>query len=205
VLTAFFEREGRFFLTGGAALAGFHLGHRETNDLDFFTPDDILEEGEGALRDAAAALGASLERVRTSPEFRRRVVRRGDESVVVDLVRDRVPQIRPEKLLLGGVRVDPTEEIFANKLCTLLSRSEPRDLVDARALEALGLDLDAALASASLKDGGLTPGQLAWVLSEVTIGDDARIPGNVSVPELRAYLADLVSRLSRRAYPKGQV
>lgn len=203
MLTAFFERESRFFLTGGAALAGFHLGHRETNDLDLFTPDDILEEGEGALRDAAAFLGASIERVRTAPEFRRRVVRRGDESVVVDLVRDRVPQIRPEKLLLGGVRVDPPEEIFANKLCTLLSRSEPRDLVDARALEALGLDLDAALASASLKDGGLTPGQLAWVLSEVTIGDDARLPGNVSVPELRAYLADLIARLSRRAYPRG--
>jgi predicted nucleotidyltransferase component of viral defense system len=203
VLTAFFEREGRFFLTGGAALAGFYTGHRGTNDLDFFTTEDVLEEGEVALREAAVSLGASIERVRTAPEFRRRVVRRSDESVVVDLVRDRVPQVRPEKTLRGGIRVDPPEEIFANKLCTLLSRSEPRDLVDVRALEALGLDLDDALAAASRKDGGLTPGQLAWVLSEVTIGDDARLPGDVSVSELRAYLADLVGRLSRRAYPKG--
>ena len=202
VLAAFFEREGRFFLTGGGALAGFHLGHRETNDLDFFTTDDALEDGEAALGDAAAALGASLERVRTAPDFRRRVVRRAGESVVVDLVRDRVPQVRPEKPILDGVRVDPPEEIFANKLCTLLSRSEPRDLVDVRALEGLGLDLDAALAGASLKDGGLTPGQLAWVLSEITIGDDARVPGNVGVPELRAYLADLIARLSKRAFPK---
>jgi len=203
VLAAFFEREGRFFLTGGGALAGFYLGHRETNDLDLFTTDDVLDEGEAALRDAAASLGASIERVRTAPEFRRRVVRRSGESVVVDLVRDRVPQARPEKPILEGVRVDPPEEIFANKLCTLLSRSEPRDLVDVRGLEALGLDLDAALAAASLKDGGLTPGQLAWVLSEVVIGDDARLPGDVTVPELRAYLADLVDRLSKRAYPKG--
>ena len=107
MLTAFFERESRFFLTGGAALAGFHLGHRETNDLDFFTTDDILEEGEAALRDAAASLGASIERVRTAPEFRRRVVRRAGESVVVDLVRDRaissadfhsgpIPRARPD-------------------------------------------------------------------------------------------------------------
>ena len=95
------------------------------------------------------------------------------------------------------------EEIFANKLCTLLSRSEPRDLVDVRALEGLGLDLDAALAAASAKDGGLTPGQLAWVLSEITIGEDARVPGNVGVPELRAYLADLIARLSKRAFPKA--
>jgi len=28
VIAAFFEREHDFFLTGGAALAGFHLGHR---------------------------------------------------------------------------------------------------------------------------------------------------------------------------------
>jgi hypothetical protein len=38
VLDAFFRRERGFFLTGGAALAGFHLGHRTTDDLDLFTP-----------------------------------------------------------------------------------------------------------------------------------------------------------------------
>lgn len=37
VLAAFFEREQRFYLTGGAALAGYHLGHRETHALDLFT------------------------------------------------------------------------------------------------------------------------------------------------------------------------
>jgi hypothetical protein len=37
VLKAFFAREREFFLTGGAALAGFYLGHRVTDDLDFFT------------------------------------------------------------------------------------------------------------------------------------------------------------------------
>ena len=32
LLEGFFAREQRFFLTGGAALAGFYLGHRETED-----------------------------------------------------------------------------------------------------------------------------------------------------------------------------
>ena len=36
-LSAFFEREREFFLTGGAALVGFHLRHRTTTDLDLFT------------------------------------------------------------------------------------------------------------------------------------------------------------------------
>ncbi|MEZ4320700.1 MAG: hypothetical protein R3F61_24680 [Myxococcota bacterium] len=41
-------------LTGGGALAGFHLGHRETRDLDLFwtgpkTLDRIPEEVEARL------------------------------------------------------------------------------------------------------------------------------------------------------------
>jgi predicted nucleotidyltransferase component of viral defense system len=203
VLEAFFRNEQRFFLTGGGALAGFHLGHRETNDLDLFTTADNLEEGDSALREAAASLGASIENVRTSPEFRRRIVGRGREAVVVDLVRERSHQAYPEKPIVQGIRVDPPEEIFANKLCTLLSRAELRDLVDTRALEGAGFDLETALSIATRKDGGLTPGQLAWVLSEITIGDDARLPGGVSVAELRAYVADLIERLSRRAFPRS--
>lgn len=37
ILERFFARQSGFFLTGGGALAGFHLGHRETHDLDLFT------------------------------------------------------------------------------------------------------------------------------------------------------------------------
>lgn len=35
VLEAFFEREGAFFLTGGAALVGFHLVAGEWEKSDF--------------------------------------------------------------------------------------------------------------------------------------------------------------------------
>ena len=37
VLEAFFATERGFFLSGGGALVGFHLQHRETTDLDLFT------------------------------------------------------------------------------------------------------------------------------------------------------------------------
>ncbi len=39
LLVSFFEHERRFYLTGGAALAGFYLRHRRTTDLDLFTFD----------------------------------------------------------------------------------------------------------------------------------------------------------------------
>lgn len=202
ILRAFFQHEQRFFLTGGAALSGFLLGHRKTADLDLFTTSNILDAGEDALRLAADTLGASIENVHTSPEFRQRLVKRGNDRVMVDLVVERAFQGHPDKLSRGNVRLDPPEEILANKLCTLLSRSEPRDLVDVHALERAGFRIEDALPLAQRKDGGLTPATLAWVLSEIQIGDDARIPGGVSVPELRAFIADLITRLTRLAYPK---
>lgn len=199
ILEAFFEREQRFFLTGGAALAGFHLGHRTTRDLDLFTVESVLEEGVTALREVASTLGAALESLRTAPEFHRFLVTRGSESVVVDLVLERAPQLAG-KLRFGKISVDPPEEILANKLCTLLSRAELRDLVDVRALEQAGYSVEDSLEPASRKDGGLTAGQLAWVLSEITIGEDAEPPG-VTARELQEYVDDLVLRLTRLAFP----
>jgi hypothetical protein len=201
ILEAFFREERRFFLTGGGALAGYHLGHRETHDLDLFTLAPAMEDGVRALRRAAAQLSASWEDVRTTPEFRRVLLSRGAESVIVDLVVEHAEQLRPDKPLHGVVRVDPAEEIFANKLCTLLGRSEIRDLVDVRALEGLGLSLAEGLAAARRKDGGLTPAQLAWVLSQITIGDAAALPGGVAPAELREYLRGLIDRLVRFARP----
>jgi len=201
LLAEFFRLEGRFFLTGGAALAGFHLGHRATQDLDLFATSEILDDGEAALREAARRIGASLEAIRTAPDFRRRLARRGEESVIVDLVLDRTAQGDEPKLRFGDVSVDPPREILANKLCTLLSRAEIRDLVDVLALEKAGYRVEEALSLAARKDAGLTPAQLAWVLSEMQIGDDADVPGGVTPGALRSFLKDLESRLTRLAFP----
>ena len=205
VLDAFFRRASGFFLTGGAALAGFHLGHRETQDLDLFTTEDRLDDGASVLRAVADELGASIESLRTSPDFRRFLLRRAGNAVVVDLVRDRAPQGTQPKPVwgTGPVRVDPAGEILANKLAALLSRGEVRDLVDVRALLGTGLAFDDAFALAQRKDGGLTPAQLSWVLSQVHIDDGASIPGGVTPPELRAFLDELVAQLARRAFPSG--
>lgn len=207
ILRYFFQREDRFFLTGGAALAGFHLKHRRTADLDLFTTPsleiaEILAAGEASLRAVSDEIGATLTNVQTEPEIRRRLVARGKDRVLVDLVVDRAVQGYPGKLRFGDIRVDPPEEILANKLCTLLSRSEVRDYVDVLVLERSGLRAEDALDLAMRKDSGLTPATLAWVLEQVQIGDDARIPGGVTPEELRRFIADLVTRLTRLAYPE---
>lgn len=200
-LHAFFQREHRFFLTGGAALVGFHLGHRETHDLDLFTLDDVMTEGFATVTEVAQQLGASLESLQTSPDFRRFLVRRGTEAVVIDLVRERVAQAVSEKMVVGEIRIDPPEEILANKLCALLSRSEVRDLVDVRALESIGYRVEDALPAAHQKDRGLTPAQLGWVLQQIEFGDDLVPPSDVSRQELREYLDDLITRLATISFP----
>jgi len=202
-LRAFFQRETRFFLTGGAALVGYHLGHRETHDLDLFTVEDAMTDGMSAVAEVARAWGAILEALQTSPDFRRVLLRRGTEAIVIDLVREYAVQASPEKPIVNGIAVDPPQEILANKLCALLSRSEIRDLVDVRALEMSGYRMEDALDAAAAKDRGLTPAQLGWVLSQIELGVDLVPPGGVSAEELRSYLDELIARLARQAYPEA--
>jgi len=201
-LRRFFANTNCFFLSLGAALVGYYLHHRHTQDLDLFTLESEIEKGAAIVNQVARELGADLEPLQTSPDFRRFLLRHGGEAIVVDLVREYVFQVDSEKRDIEGVRVDSPEEILANKLWALLSRSEVRDLVDVRALELAGFSLEDALEAAQKKDSGLTSAQLAWVLSEMRFGDDLVPPVDISVAELRNYLDDLKTRLATMAFPK---
>lgn len=204
LLRAFFEIEDRFYLTGGAALAEFYLRHRPTEDLDLFVATNILDEGDRALFEAAVALGATVEGKKKSETFRRRVVTRGTEAVVVDLVVESVSQGTPVKPFIGKIRVDPPEEILANKMSTLLSRSEARDLVDVMHLLRQGLSLEEAMKLANRKDGGVTPAQVSWVLGQIEIPDGVSLPAKTKPSELRAFIADLRARLAAMAFPDSR-
>lgn len=202
VLDAFFARERGFFLTGGAALAGFHLGHRTTDDLDLFTSQELaFERGRFVLVDVAAALGGALEIRQDAPGFKRVVLTRGEEGLVIDLVKDLGPQLHPRKLERDHVLVDPPDEILANKLAALVGRAEERDLVDIMFLERAGYSVEAALPAALAKDGGCTPATLAWLLSEITVPDGVALPAGVAPTELRTYIAALIERLLAAAAP----
>lgn len=200
----FFAREHRFVLTGGGALVGYHLRHRTSDDLDLFTkPPVTLEDGRRALEAAAGAVGGTLESLRSYPEFHRLLVRRGAETAVVDLVVDRAPDVDTTVVAPDGVRLHSMREIAANKICALLGRGEIRDLIDLRALLAHGLDLPRVLADAERKDRGVSAGTLAWILSGLTIGRDARLPG-VTAAELEAFRHNLVLRLRALAKPPDE-
>lgn len=201
ILRRFFLARSEFFLTGGAALAGFHLHHRDTHDLDLFSPAAALDDAERTLRGIASDLRSEVETVQRSPSFRRFLMSAEGEAVVIDLVHDETPQLY-EKVLFGAIRVDSAEEILANKLCTLLSRTEIRDLVDVAALTKAGLDPLRAIAGARLKDAGMTPSQLAWVLSTFPIPSDEGLFYGVARADLVGFRDDLVRKLAATAFPR---
>ncbi len=201
LLGAFFAIEKRFVLTGGGALIGFHLHHRTSDDLDLFTKPPVeIEDGVRSLHRAAESLGASVESTRTHPEFRRLLVRRGRESVMVDLVVDRAPDVDSHEDI-RGIRIHSLREIGANKICALVGRAEIRDLVDLRAILATGLDLKQLLADAERKDGGASPATLAWLLDGLRIAPDAKLPTGISAMDLDAFRRHLVAELRRLSLP----
>jgi hypothetical protein len=190
LLREFFAREKSFFLTGGAALAGFYLGHRETEDLDLFSPPGAdLDSGNRAIISAANACGATVHAERTEPDFKRLLIRRSEESTLVDLVVDRAPMVDAIKREIDGIRVDTLREIAANKICTLLGRNETKDLRDMHELlKQDGIDLRGALDDAAVKEGGADAGTLAWVLESFQ-------PSLSEPPELREFRKALAKEL----------
>ena len=201
ILDAFFARTTAFRLTGGGALVGFYLHHRRTDDLDLFAaPPTSMAEGDRALRSAADALGASVEVKQDGVDFRRFVLARGEERTVVDLVIDRVPRVSDE-VVLGGIHLDSLEEIAANKVCTLLSRMEPRDLVDLDRLLGTGIPLARAVGLARQKDGGADPATLAWVLSTWWVPRGTPLPEGTTADGLLALRDALVVQLTAMALP----
>ena len=201
----FFAREQRFVLTGCGALAGFWLGHRDTDDLDLFAnPPVPLEDGERALRDAALALSARIEDVRNFAEFKRFRVDRADESCVVDLVIDRAPVLETEKPRFGNVRVDSQREIAANKVSALLGRSEPRDLVDPYLLTRDGRPIAGVLEDAQRKDRGADAATLAWILGSIRIGEEAKLPGGIPARDVEAWRQRLVEELRSLAFREAR-
>ncbi len=202
ILEGFFQREKRMFLTGGGALAGFYLGHRRTDDLDLFAEPSALrlDEASAALRDAATAIGATVETVITYADFHRHLLRRGSEQCVVDLVIDRVPALDAQKRAFGPVRVDTLREIAANKICAIIGRSQIRDLVDLRRLVTDDAGLRRTLDDAQKKDASADPATLAYVVDQIAIGPDAALPDGSNARELETFRQELVKTLRSDAF-----
>lgn len=195
-------------LTGGGALAGVHLGHRETRDLDLFWRNrdelgSLVAEVVAVLR----AAGLSAQVLRTTPAFGELRVSDVGDTCIVDLVAEPFgPLAPPDRAVIEGapIQVDNRHELLASKLATLLERSEIRDLVDVKALLDAGGDLQAALGDAPKKDAGFSSLTLAWVLKDYDPRPAARaLDWSASrTEELQSFKRWLIDRLTAGAAPE---
>ena len=199
-LQAWFDRSSGFFLTGGGALIGFYGLQRTTQDLDLFTTsaEDFAQVAD-LFHDCCKDLCATGAAMITSPHFRRFRLEKGELVTLVDFVEDLAPQVFPEKNLREGVILDPAEEILVNKVCAIVSRSEPRDFFDLHFLSTQGFDADEGLRLAPQKDGGVNAETLAMVLQSLP-WDQFRIPG-LETSETARFFKDWLERLTLGLHP----
>jgi len=202
-LDVFFSHTRSFFLTGGSALNLFYFHHRVSEDLDCFaTSPEEYSIINGIMKDVCEQIGAIYSSKQDFPDFKRYLVSRDKETLVVNCVNERVPQIFPEKKAFGNVRVDLPEEMVVNKLCALLGRMEYKDLIDLYFLNANGYEPLQFLEVAKRKDGGMTTSSLAYALSCLRIDE---MPNSfsdvVSKENLKTFQNKLIDDLLKESFP----
>lgn len=127
VLRAIDELKTPFYLTGGTALSRCYFGHRYSDDLDLFVNKD---------RDFVAIAEKVTNKL--SKEFSLKTVLRSDsyyslkvdDTLKVEMVNDIA--FRDGDLQKNPIfsRVDSVQNILSNKLSAIMSRDEPKDVVD---------------------------------------------------------------------------
>lgn len=197
VLGLFFglpESEG-FVLAGGAGLVASGLTDRPTQDVDLFGSDLTtgIAVAADALEAACVERGWTIERIRDATTFRRLVVRRPDDELLVDLAVDSPPLGVPTITAVGPTY--PPEELAARKLLALFDRAEARDFVDVHALSER-FDLDEFLDLAAQLDAGFTPALLADMLaSHLRFADEEIADLGGDAPAIREFANTWRTRL----------
>ena len=115
--------------------------------------------------------------------------------IEVDVVHEPAADLEPPPPPIEGIVVESLADLRASKLTCILSRSEPRDLVDLYFLERAGFPPDQDLEIALRKDAGIDPGVLAWLLSQFPVDPLPKMLEPLAPEELRQFRDDLAERL----------
>lgn len=183
-------------------MAGAYLSHRTTGDIDlFFHDSDDMRVLVRALSDVATGVGMESEILRDAGSLVRARVGSGGVATELDLVHEPLDDVEPPSAPLEGIVVESLVDLRAAKLTCILSRSEPRDLVDLYFLDRAGHAPEGDLGAALRKDAGIDPGVLAWLLASFPTEPLPSMLLPLSSEELRRFRDELAERLRRAAIP----
>ena len=119
-----------FYLSGGTPLAAFYLHHRYSEDLDFFSEQEVdvltlqtfFKKHKTKLEYKNIELQQSFNRNIFFLEF-------ADETVKIEFTYFPFPRIKKSEKQYG-IDIDSLKDIAANKLFTIYQRTKARDYID---------------------------------------------------------------------------
>lgn len=119
-----------FVLSGGTALAGFYLPYRFSEDLDFFSLDEInVSDVTTFLKSLKSKINYSKFDINTS--FNRNLVYLHFSSEIVKLEFTYYPFPPVEKPnFYENIKIDTILDIAVNKLFTIYQKPRSRDFID---------------------------------------------------------------------------
>ena len=175
-----------FILYGGTAIA-LHLGHRQSEDFDFFADADI--DVDGHYRSLPFLQGSRI--VQREPNTLDCIVDRGGPVKVSflgvpNIRRIRAPHVAPD----NGLRIADLLDLAGTKANVVQARAQRKDYIDIDALITAGFDLPTQLAAARLVYGpSFPPTETLKALTYFGDGDLPLLPDDVKRRVVRAAAA----------------
>jgi len=127
ILSLIEEQETDFYLSGGTALSRCYFNHRYSDDLDLFVNQHKRYQNfsETVLETVRNEFG--LEITNKSENFYSFLV---EDTLKVDLINDVAAHIGEFKKCEIFSKTDNVNNILSNKISSIASREEPKDVVD---------------------------------------------------------------------------
>ena len=179
-----------YYLTGGTALAEFYLHHRLSEDIDFFTRNQVIQPKVDAFLQGISKEAGIVRTVwkQISGLYSYSLFYEDGEVMKVDFNEYDYPQVE-QGTMVGNLKVDSVYDIAINKLYTVFSRKKARDYVDLFILLSPGdFSLEQLLSRIPDKFGAL-PSDLTIIRSFMAVQDLTDYP-TMLVPFDRQKMID---------------
>ena len=180
----------QFYLSGGTALAAFYLGHRYSEDLDFFSENEFDVLGIRVfLKAIQKELG--IQKIDFQQSYNRNLFFLHIDKEVLKAEFTYFPFPRIEKGRKEyGIEIDSLLDIAVNKLFTIYQRTTARDYIDLYIIcKEKGFSIDELIQKAKAKfDWHIDPLQLGTqFLKAKEAGDYPRMIREVPLAEWQGF------------------
>lgn len=129
-------RDSKIVLSGGTALTRGWLGHRISDDLDFFFKSDrFIRDANLFLKELPHGIGQYIIRDKWDTLVNVDLFSREENMRLrIQLIESQIYYDLEGRGILQGVPLDSIQNIFSEKIAAVLDRMEPKDVADIYAI-----------------------------------------------------------------------